>query len=239
MTELGDRPAPLIWSQAQPLRRRTLGGEAIVGAAIAVADEGGTAALTMAAVAHRLGPYSPMALYRHVPSKDGMVDLMLDAAMAEVPVPERPSGDWRADLRDLALHTWAMVRRHGWYAELVHTRPPAGPHVMRRTEFMLEVLTGEGLPVGAALTYAALVDRHVYGSGLQDAEERRQLERYGADSPEGWMAAIAPVRELAAASGRLPLLTSWLSAPTGPDPDEQFELGLGCLLDGIAGRLVA
>ena len=51
-------------------------------AAIALADEAGPTALTMKAVAARLGPYSPMALYRYVYSKDGLVDLMLDAATA-------------------------------------------------------------------------------------------------------------------------------------------------------------
>ena len=58
-------------------------------AAIALADEAGAATLTMKAVAARLGPYSAMALYRYVYSKDGLVDLMLDAATAEVPVPAR------------------------------------------------------------------------------------------------------------------------------------------------------
>lgn len=80
----------------------------------------------MNAVARRLGPYTPMALYRYVGSKDGLTDLMLDAAVAEVALPER-GGDWRTDLHELAMCTWAMVRRHRWYAQLVHTRPPAGP----------------------------------------------------------------------------------------------------------------
>jgi hypothetical protein len=36
------------------------------------------------------------------------------------------------------------------------------------------------------------------------------------------------------ATGRLPHLTSWLAHPAGLPPDEQFSLGLGFLLDGIA-----
>jgi hypothetical protein len=42
------------------------------------------------------------------------------------------------------------------------------------------------------------------------------------------------VHELAAATGRLPHLTSWLAYPSGPSPEKQFGLGLGFLLDGIA-----
>lgn len=87
------------------------------------------------------------------------------------------------------------------------------------------------------MTYAALVDRHIFGSGLQDAEEHRMRTRYGLDSAEKFLAAITQVRDLAAADGRCPQLTRWLSEPAGPSMDEQFELGLDCLLDGIAERL--
>jgi hypothetical protein len=35
------------------------------------------------------------------------------------------------------------------------------------------------------------------------------------------------------------LLAGWLADPVGPTLDEQFELGLGFVLDGIAARLPA
>lgn len=124
-TAAGDFGTPLIWTRAEPPKRRQspLERDDIVRAATAVADEGGAEALTMAAVARRLGPYTPMALYRHVMSKDGLVDLMLDAATAEIPVPAEPGPDWRADLRGIATESWAMAKRHLWFAQLVPTRP--------------------------------------------------------------------------------------------------------------------
>jgi AcrR family transcriptional regulator len=231
-------PAALVWNRPPPPpRQRALGRDEIVAAAIAVTDEAGPAGLTMKAVATRLGPYSPMALYRYVHSKEGLVDLMLDAATAEVPVPARPGPDWRVDLRTLATDTREMIKRHGWYALLVHTRPPAGPHLMRRTEFMLTVLVDRGLSVAVAMTYAALIDRHIFGSGLQEAQEARTLHSQGLDSTEAFLAAITTVHDLAAADGNLPHLTGWLARPTGPTVDEQFDLGLDMLLDGIAARL--
>src|SRR5437879_6238009 len=138
-------PAPPIWTlPPPPPRQRALGREEIVASASALADEAGAGALTMKAVAARLGSYSPMALYRYVHSKDGLVDLMLDAVIAEVPVPDRPGDDWRADLHAVATHTRRMIERHPWYAVLTHTRPPVGPHMMRRLDFMLAVLTSQG-----------------------------------------------------------------------------------------------
>jgi AcrR family transcriptional regulator len=227
-------PVPLIWTQPPPPpRQRSLGREEIVAAAIALADETGAVALTMKAVAARLGPYSAMALYRYVHSKDGLVDLMLDTATAEIPLPARPGPGWRADLEELATQTRRMTTRHPWYAALFHTRPPAGPHMMERLEFMLAVLAGQGATTAAAMTYAALIDRYIFGSGLQEAEEARMSREHGLDDEAVLRSAMAAVHDLAAASGRFPLLASWLAHPSGPSPEEQFRLGLGFLLDGI------
>lgn len=233
----GRRPAPLIWTQPPPPpRQRALGRDEIVAAAIGLADEAGPAAVTMKAVAGRLGSYSAMALYRYVHSKEGLLDLMLDAATAEIPVPA-PSGDWRADLSTLAAATRAMIRRHPWYGLLIHTRPPAGPHMMRRVEFMLAVLSDQGATVSMAMTYAALIDRHIFGSGLQEAEEQRADQQRGLEEPASFLAAIEGVHRLAVADGTVPLLTRWLAAPSGPTPDQRFDLGLRFLLDGIAADL--
>ena len=232
-------PAPLIWTQPPPPpRQRSLGRPEIVAAAISLADEAGPAALTMKAVAARLGPYSAMALYRYVHSKEGLVDLMLDAVTAEIGRPGGPGPDWRADLEDLAAQTRQMTRRHPWYPALFHTRPPAGPHMMARLEFMLEVLTARGATTAEAMTYAALIDRYIFGSGLQEAEEARMSQEHGLDDDAALGTAMATVHDLAAA-GRYPHLTSWLAHPSGPSADEQFDLGLGFLLDGIATRLQA
>jgi AcrR family transcriptional regulator len=225
---------PPIWTlPPPPPRQRSLGREEIVAAAIRLADESGLGAMTMKAVAARLGPYSPMALYRYVHNKDGLVDLMLDAAAAEIPLPAEPGDDWRADLHALAMETRRLTLRHPWCAQLVHTRPPAGPHVMRRLEFMLAVLVRQGATVAEAMTYAALVDRHIFGSGLQEAEEARHAVDDGAELH----AAFATLHALAVADGGLPHLSGWLARPSGPTADEQFALGLGFLLDGIGRRL--
>jgi AcrR family transcriptional regulator len=236
--EQAGSPGPLIWTQpAPPPRQRSLGRDEIVSAAIALADEGGPGALTMHAVAARLGSYSAMALYRYVQSKDGLVDLMLDTATAEIPLPAGPGQDWRTDLRDLATVTRQMTKRHPWYPALFHTRPPAGPHMMARLEFMLTVLTRRGASLTDAMTYAALIDRHIYGSGLQEAAETRMSREHGLEEPAALASAFAAVRDLAASGGRYPNLLAWLADPAGPSADEQFELGLGFLLDGISSLL--
>lgn len=216
-----------IWMENTP-RQPGLDRARIVEAAILVADESGASAVTMKAVAARLGCTS-MALYRYVRNKDGLIDLMLDAVTAEIPL---VPGNWRTALHTLAQETRAMIKRHPWYAELVHTRPPAGPHQMRRLEFMLSVLSDHGATLPEAMTQAAMLDRHVYGAGLQEATEARFALT---DNPTAFYAALTDMRERAA--GKFPKLAEWLSTPNGPSPDDQFELVLGFLLDGIATQL--
>ena len=213
---------------------RRLSREQIVLAAIAVADQGGVRALTMAAVARHLGSYTAMALYRHVPSKEALIDLMLDRVTAEVALLDAPSEDWRGRLRAIAQSSWEMVMRHRWYAQLVHTEPPLGPHTMRRTEHILEILTRQGATPAQAMTYAALLDQHIFGAALQALEERHMHERHGVGSTDELAAAITASRELV--------------ADDHPDPQprrqrhhqprhQQFELALTFLLEGIAKRL--
>ena len=232
-----DTPAPLIWLQPSPPRPRELSREQIVRAAVGVADDGGASALTMAAVAERLGSYTAMALYRYVSSKDGLIDLMLDHVVAEVQLPSPPSRNWRTAIYALAIRTWEMVMRHGWYAQLVYRRPPLGPNMMRRTEAMLEILTRRGASAGNAMTYAAVIDRHIFGSALQAVEERAMEQRYGIASADELADAITAVSDLAAATGSYPILAAWMTDPQIATPTEQFELSLGFLLDGIAAQL--
>jgi AcrR family transcriptional regulator len=231
-------PAPSIWlAPPPPARRPGLDREQIVGAAVEVADEGGVTALTMAAVSAQLGSYTAMALYRYVGSKDGLIDLMLDQVTGEVVLPDAPGPSWRADLRAIATSSWSMVMRHRWYAQLVHARPPLGPNMLRRTEAVLGILTRQGATLDDAMTYAALLDRHVFGGALEAAEEQAMLQRYGLTTATELAAAVVAMRDVVAAGGAHPLLSQWMASPATATPDEQFELSLTFLLDGIARRL--
>jgi AcrR family transcriptional regulator len=230
-------PEPSIWTRpALAPRRRSLSREAIVRAAIEVADAGGAEALTMQAVAQALGAFTPMSLYRYVYSKDGLLDLMLDAVLGEVGVPSRPGDDWRAAVYALELDTWAALKRHPWYARLVHTRPPLGPNALRRTEWLLGVFRGLGADLGTAMGYVSLIERLVIGLAVQVAEEARAQPDVDFSAPGGAAAALAPLRLLTSATDAYPNLANWAAAPSGPSPDAQLELGLNMVLDGIAAR---
>ncbi|TDQ01395.1 TetR/AcrR family transcriptional regulator C-terminal domain-containing protein [Labedaea rhizosphaerae] len=234
---------PPIWLLPEaPRRQRGLDRDGIVRAAIALGDEGGADAVTMRAVATAVGSSTPMSLYRYVHNRDGLVDLMLDAAMAEVDVPAEPGADWRADVLAVARSSWAMTGRHPWFAELVHSRPPAGPNSLRKQEFLLAVFEKAGVALPTARGFAQLVDGHVLGSALQQAEERKMWRANDFRSIDDVKAVAEQWFDAGHAATLYPritqLFTSMMSADAVPEsPDEQFELGLACLLDGIAQRI--
>lgn len=217
----------LVWHFPEPPgRKHALTRAAVVRAATGLADASGVAALTMRAVADALGVSTPMSLYRYVLNKEGLVDLMLDEVSAEVEVPAEPSGNWRADLRGVATSLWLMIGRHRWYAELVDSRPPFGPRTMRRAVFLMTVLDEAGLT--PAVAYASLLDNYVTGTAMSVSREIAMLERFG----------IGTTEDLRAHAGEMAddSLNSWLQDMPDLSADSRFELGLDCLLDGIAAR---
>src|ERR1700735_1041545 len=100
----------LLWglNDPGPTRRTAIDRAQIVSAAIEIADRSGLAAVTMRSVSAALGT-APMSLYRHVPDKDALVSMMVDAAIrtsaAEVDREEVPL-EWREGLRLVAASTW-------------------------------------------------------------------------------------------------------------------------------------
>jgi AcrR family transcriptional regulator len=189
----------------------------------------------MRRVAATLGSSTPMSLYRYVGNKDGLVDLMLDAAVGEVAVPAEPTGDWRADLRLLARESWAMMQRHPWYAQLVNTRPPLGPQALARTEFGLAALAPTGVDPTTAMTYLSMVNGLTIGLALQAAEEVEMRRRTGLHTDDDLRAAARPFIEEIVASGKYPTVNRWLA--DGGRSGEGFDLVLETMLDGIAARL--
>ena len=99
--------------------------EAVLREALALGDERGFDAVTIRGLADRLG-VTPMALYRHVEDKEGLLDGLADALYAELRLPD-PAGDWWEGLADLARSTRAVLLKRPWAVPLF-SRPLAGPH---------------------------------------------------------------------------------------------------------------
>src|SRR6478672_159077 len=81
----------------EPGRRRPgLSRERVLRGAVAVADAGGIAGLTIRSLALELG-VKPMSVYHHVANKDEILDGIVDIVFSEIALPS-PEGDWRSEM---------------------------------------------------------------------------------------------------------------------------------------------
>ncbi|WP_328928847.1 TetR/AcrR family transcriptional regulator [Streptomyces sp. NBC_00190] len=235
------RTLELLWrepgQEPRPGRRgprQGLSVDAVVRAAIALADAEGLAALTMRALAQRLG-VTPMTLYTYVPGKAELLDLMLDEAYRYMDRREAGPGEtWPVKVTRVADDNRDLLGRHPWIAGLSVTRPPLGPGVIAKYERELAAFDGIGLTdteMDAALTHL-LGFVHANALAAADAAEHNSRQ-----SDEEWWAVSAPLLERALDPERYPLASRVGSAAGAYNPDAVWAFGLRCVLDGLA-RLI-
>lgn len=215
----------------------TYSREQITAAAIKLADTEGVEAVSMRRVARELGA-GAMSLYRYIASKDDLFELMVDAVQGEDPLPDKPSGDWRADLTQLAERGRAMMTRHPWTTTVTTSRPSFGPNSLKVFEYGLSCVDGLGLSIDEMLTVVlGLIGfvRNFVQDVLAEAEAQRRTKM----TEDEWRATQAPYLRQIMDSGRYPLFTKVIIDAALPhmDPDRQFRTGLDDLLDGIAAKL--
>ncbi|MFT3696510.1 MAG: TetR/AcrR family transcriptional regulator C-terminal domain-containing protein [Kofleriaceae bacterium] len=207
-----------------------LSRDRIVEAAIAIADDEGTAALSMRTVAKELG-VATMSLYRHVPSKEMLFNLMADSALAEAELP-KARGGWRKHLEALMRVQWDGYRRHRWLAPMISlTRPQQLPRGMLHTEAVLATIAATGIPDAEVLTIAISLIGFVRGLAAGFETEREAERDTGMDQSE-WMASQEAV--FAPLVAKLPTLLRLGAIEVDMSLDALFETGLRVFLDGLA-----
>lgn len=226
------RTLELLWdSGPRPTRgpKPGLTLERIVEAAIAVADAEGLEAVTMRRVSTELGT-GTMTLYRYLPGKGELLDLMLD----RVNRPEDdwlPDSGWRATLEALAYSTLELYQRHPWLLAVNQSRPVMGPSAVEGMERILARIKPMGLSDRELLSVVLLVDSYVIGAARTQLYAQEAERRTGMTDTEFWETQ-APVLEKAMASGKYPIMAGMAEDTFDPGYDH-FGWGLRRLLDGL------
>lgn len=231
------RGLELLWGRAgRPTRgpKASMSLDQIVKAALAIADADGLEALSMRKVAAVLG-YTPMSLYRYVPSKGELIDLMLEAVMAESTDIAEVKGGWREKLRASALGDWDLYHQHPWMLQVSWVRPPLGPRMLAAVESVLEVTSAAGFSMRDGAKVLFTLDHFVRGAARMSIDSLLAEQRTGI-SDEDWWAARYPFLQEVIESGRYPAFTKAIAegAYDTPPPGESFEFGLERILDGVA-----
>ena len=225
----------LLWGRREVGRRGPKPGlnvEAIVAAAIDIANAEGLAAVSMARVAKAVG-FTTMSLYRYVTNKDELLQLMWNASADGVLEFELEGESWRS-----RLHGWAMAQREAiarnvWIVQMPMATPPLAPNSLTWMERGLEALDDTGLSDGDKMRVLGLIASHA----LIDARmafDAQQAMGAGA-KPVDYTAVLRDVVE----EERFPRLhrMAWSGEADEPepggDPFAEYRFDLEVMLDGI------
>jgi AcrR family transcriptional regulator len=137
--------------------------EQIVATALALVDGEGPGALSMRRLGAELG-VDPMAVYYHLPSKDALLDAIVEAVMAEIELDDddRETPAEERILRAACSYRDAMLA-HAGALPIVLTRSPATPAAMRPVEVLLGILADAGLAPGQAMAGMNVIAAAVRG----------------------------------------------------------------------------
>lgn len=216
----------------------SLSREEIVRTAMRLADAEGQEATSMRRIAAELGA-GTMTLYGYVADREALQAAMLDEALAEIELPERRAGGWREDLEVAARQLRRVCHRHPWVAQLMGTMPVFhAPRWLRALEFSLGALEPFGMDVRRAAAIVRLVNNYVVGATLRETSE---IHAPGTDEdPAADRAAVTAYLQQVVASGRYPAfsrLARVMLDGRDLDSDQNFDIGLRCLLDGVEAQL--
>jgi AcrR family transcriptional regulator len=207
--------------------RRPLTRERVVAEALTVIAARGAQALSMRALAARLGVV-PGALYRHVRGKEQLYDLILDAVLAEAGRPPAPATPWATRITALAGRLRTVLENHPGTAALLKTRDPLTPAALDLAEAFLAPLLTAGLPGHqAALAFRAIYD-YTLGFALADPTSPAE-QRLRDNATRQQLHAF--FRTLPAT--RFPALAAHAIHAWDGDRDQRFTAGLTTLLRGI------
>ncbi|MER5183138.1 TetR/AcrR family transcriptional regulator [Streptomyces sp. NPDC002896] len=218
----------LLWGeQDQPTRgpKPSLTPHRIASAAVALADAEGLDAVSMNKVAAEFG-VSAMALYRYVPGKSELVDLMVESVLAEAPDLSSAGSDWRDQVREWAHQCWKVYQAHPWgLAATAMRRQVMGPNQLAWLDAALAALEPTGLTAAQRHQVFLLVVGLVRNLA-------QQLLDFDEDHSREWNRLTDELLDRHA--DRFPALTRAIAdgafAPAAIDP---LEFGLDRILDGV------
>jgi AcrR family transcriptional regulator len=233
-----------IWSRPEPgARNPRFSRDKIAAAALEIAKADGAQAVSMRRVASELGA-GTMTLYHYVANKRELIELMHDAMMAQLLVPEEElEQGWRPALRAIARSSLKAWQTHRWQREETSDTPVFGPNGLRHFEQSLKAVAETGLPLARRMEIVSQVDEYVLGyADAMHGDFENWEEEWG-----GYLEAVAGyltsqleqgdfphVAEFMGGEDMMTVIRRMLAETTA---EERFERGLGRLLDGIQAEI--
>jgi AcrR family transcriptional regulator len=234
------RTLALLWRLPSTSRRgpkQGLSVDAVVDAAVGLADDEGLDAVTMRRMAQLVG-VAPMTLYIYIPSKAELLDLMLDAAYGQMPRTVTAARPWVERVSAVAEENRALYSAHPWAAAISTSRPPLGPGQMAKYEHELRAFDSLGLSdieLDAALAHLLAFVR----SHARDTADALAAQRDSRMDDEQWWALNAPLLATALDASEYPTAVRvgtvvGIAHGGAWSADHSWTFGMTALLDGLA-----
>ncbi|MFE2109734.1 TetR/AcrR family transcriptional regulator [Kitasatospora sp. NPDC059463] len=234
-------PIPSVWARRQrEAEQPTLSREAIVREAIAMLDAEGAEALSMRKLGARLNA-GATSLYRHVATKDELIELAVDEVFGEIPVPDPGASDWRADVFATCDAFRATTLRHRWLGSVIGQAGLVylGPNLITVSERMAALFSAAGFPEPSRAIDTVL--SFVLGMSTTEAAFLTTVQRSGQSEAEFIARLMPSAQEAVAGHEFLAGAFAEAEANAATDPavlrHEKFSYGLNVILDGLALRL--
>lgn len=167
----------LLWGRRERGKRGPrpgLSAEAIVDAAVRIADAEGLEAISMARVAAAL-KFTTMSLYRYVASKDELLQLMFNASACGAESIVLEGDDWRSRLRSWAIIQRDMLDLHPWITQMRMAAPPLAPNSLHFVERALEALDGTGLADAEKMRAIGLISSYTLSEARMAYDAARAM----------------------------------------------------------------
>lgn len=196
----------------------------MIDAAIALADGVGLEATSMRRLAEELG-VTPMALYKHVGSREDLIDGMVDQIVRRISA-VGTGGPWKAVLRERIMAARSVVTQHPWAQSAIESRSAASPTVIGYMDGLMAVMFEGGF--SADLVHHAM---HALSTRMWG------FTRDVMPTPSVPEDPVERERAMAAFAQRYPsivrMATTAPHAGVGCDDDAEFAFALDILLDGL------
>ena len=228
------RGIALAWGvAANPQRgpKREMSVERIVETAIELADAEGLGAVSMAAVAARLG-FTPMSLYRYVSAKDDLLLLMQEEAIGPPPEEFREQDGWRAQLRLLFEAQARVYLEHPWLVALPISGAPVTPNSSAWLDASLESLAATPLEETERVAVALGITGQARWFGIVVAGYASRAREAGASADEV-SAQEAVLFDRVVTAEEVPALRRAIDAGVFTADDDPFRFAVERLLDGV------
>lgn len=210
--------------------RTPLSRERVLHAAIAVVDQVGLESLTMRRLGAHLG-VEAMSLYKHVASKDDILDGIVDIVISQIDLPS-PETNWKTAMRRRAISARRVLASHPWAIGMLESRAAMGPGALQYVDAVIGSLRAGGFSIEMAAHAFMLLDSYIYGFVVQEMSFPVNRSEESVEPAGHELQALPADRypHLAEMAGE------YATRP-GPNFADEFEFGLDLILDGLESHL--